>query len=104
MTTASQLQGLAIDEANRIFERAEQLKPELHKLKKREAQIVETLHAADLARQRARDFVPALGPDFQCPRCWVEKEARSTLRPVRGTDDEEILRCPNCGRDWKVVI
>jgi len=40
------------------------------------------LHLARVAAQRARDFVPMLGPNFYCPVCWIENEERAVLHPI----------------------
>jgi hypothetical protein len=52
--------------------------------------------AADLASraaERTAHFVPMLGSNFQCPRCWVCDENRSPLMPI----PVDLFRCNVCG-------
>ena len=36
----------------------------------------------ELASQRLNNYPLMIGPNFQCPRCWIEHEKQSALRPV----------------------
>jgi len=55
----------------------------------------------EFAQKRVLSYRPRIGPDLQCPRCWVETEIRSTLggvaRPL-GTPStsSDILTCHTC--------
>ena len=48
------------------------------------------------APQRALDFQPVLGADYQCPTCWIKYERRAALRPITGPPDEDLFRCSSC--------
>jgi hypothetical protein len=59
---------------------------------------------ASLAHQRALDFQPSIGGDFQCPTCWVERGERRTLRNIKSDSDAyDIWRCTVCA-DRKIPI
>jgi len=72
------------------------LQTELKHIEKRKVEIDAKLQTVRRAHQRALDFRPSIGADFQCPRCWVEKALRSTLRPVGSDPRLNILRCGTC--------
>ncbi|MCF8469332.1 MAG: hypothetical protein K9G30_00960 [Parvibaculum sp.] len=57
------------------------------------------LNAAQLCHDHFADFQVKVGADYQCPRCWINNESRSTLRPVPSDTDTDILHCPNCQLD-----
>lgn len=48
------------------------------------------------ARKRLLNYSPRVGPDFQCPRCWMENEKRSVLRTVVTNIDDDVFRCDVC--------
>jgi hypothetical protein len=78
------------------------LQAELRALERRKIEIDAELEAAKLARQRLLEYRPRLGPDFQCPHCWVESETRSTLVPLDGATDDDVLRCNTCRSEYVI--
>lgn len=48
------------------------------------------------APERLLSYVPRIGPDFQCPRCWIEHERRSVLQAVPTNIDDDVFRCASC--------
>lgn len=85
--TAAQYQRGATNLEREIFDLESQLE------KKKTA-----LHLARVAVQRARNFVPARGPDFYCPSCWITKEENAVLHPIPG----DVMRCNECGDGFVV--
>ena len=55
-------------------------------------------HTAGRSSQRAADFVPTRGIDFQCPRCWIFDEKASGLTPL----PEDVFRCETCGQRYEI--
>ena len=78
------------------------LEAELAAIDQRVAEVNAEIKDAKLARTRLLDFRAQIGADFQCPHCWVQSEARSTLEAVPGTDGEEILICRTCGSEYLI--
>jgi len=73
------------------------LEAEFRDIEKRKSEIEARLQAGNLAFERLGNFDPRIGADFQCPRCWVQKEIRSGLHPVGSNTRDDILRCGVCG-------
>jgi len=78
------------------------LEAELAAIDQRVAEINAEIRQAKLARQRLLDFRPRLGSEFQCPRCWIQGDARATLEASPNTSGEEILTCRTCGSEYVV--
>ena len=76
--------------------RAREFEAELLEIERRKIEIGAKLKAAHLAPQRALNFKPMLGSDYQCPVCWIDHDARSTLFSVPATTTDDIMRCPTC--------
>ena len=95
-----------LDEAANTVQRLEEgvavLEAELAAIDQRVAEINGEIRDAKLARQRLLDFRAQIGSDFQCPRCWVQSEERSTLEALPTTDGEEILICRTCGSEFLI--
>jgi lysine 2,3-aminomutase len=82
--------------------RLEAVMAELAAIDQRVAEINAEIRQAKLARQRLLDFRPRLGSEFQCPRCWIQGDARATLEASPNTTGEEILTCRTCGSEYVV--
>ena len=93
-----------LDEAANAVQRLEEgvavLEAELAAIDQRVAEINAEIKDAKHARTRLLDFRAQIGADFQCPHCWVQNEARSTLEAVPG--GEEILICRTCGSEYLI--
>src|SRR5687768_1343773 len=83
---------------------ARALEAELRELEVGKVQIDAKLHAANRSRQRLLGFQHRIGRDYQCPRCWIQNEARSALSPIPGTDEHDIMRCHACGADFVIPL
>jgi hypothetical protein len=97
---------LLLDEAANTVQRLEDsvsvLEAELAAIDQRVAEINAEIQDARLARKRLLDFRAQIGTDFQCPRCWVQSETRSTLEALPGADGEELLICRTCGSEYLI--
>ncbi len=80
------------------------LEAELLVIERRKIETEAELKGAKLARTRLLDFRPRLAHGFQCPRCWIENERQSALRPVPNTTSDEILRCHACGSEYVIPV
>src|ERR1700675_4038863 len=78
------------------------LQTELREIERRKGEIEAKLHAADFAHKRSLNFRPRIGSDFQCPRCWVQNETRTALRPDDSNTRDDIFRCHICGADYVI--
>ena len=95
-----ELKQAAIRIANYVQGDALELKRELLEVQARESQLQASIHAAGIARERARNFVPLLGGDYQCPSCWVERERKAGLRPVDSPNRNDNFVCRECGLEF----
>jgi DNA-directed RNA polymerase subunit M/transcription elongation factor TFIIS len=96
MSFADQIHEVAVRLATYGQSRAAALKQELLKVEARKRELEAQLHVAKFAHQRLRDFVPTRGSEFQCPRCWIEHETLSALRPTSRGTGNEIFECDTC--------
>ena len=51
---------------------------------------------AKVAAQRYEKFIEVIGPDWQCPRCWMEHAEQTNLRKLHSKTDEDIYMCSTC--------
>ena len=80
-------------------QRSVYLKHELAELMARKAEIEAHLHSATVLEERLARFQPEISGSLQCPRCWVDREMRSSLIRAPGTGLEDAFRCLKCGFD-----
>ena len=98
MSIERQIQDQAADIAAEHQQRVDKLERELRELEARKLQVEEALRTARIIPKRLARFQVKVGTDHQCPRCWLQQEARSTLEPIGGgTRHEEYFRCRSCG-------
>ena len=102
MDIATALREEAKYAADRLQGQMPGLSAELAEIERRKAEIESKLRAAGVASERLRRFEPRVGADFQCPRCWIEKDARSKLSPVGSDTTNDIMRCRTCGADFEI--
>jgi hypothetical protein len=92
----------ALEVANNIQERTLALKRELVQIKTREMHIEAQLEQAHLAHQRLFNYRPTLGPDYQCPRCWIANEKSFPLKPIPSADSSDHFRCTGCQFEFSI--
>ena len=97
MSTNEVIRKEAVQIANEIDRNASALELDLQEVEARKVEIEAKLHSAKLSLKRLSNFHSEDGGDFQCPRCWISNEARSSLTPILGTDSEDIFKCKVCG-------
>jgi hypothetical protein len=102
--TTDRLQQFAVQEANELKAAEARIEQEIRDIEEIIAGLVARRDSARLSHQRLLNYTPALGSDYQCPRCWVDHEVRSVLTPVPGTDTEDCFRCGVCGFQIGVPI
>jgi DNA repair exonuclease SbcCD ATPase subunit len=85
--------------------RAATLERDLAQIEKRKSELQTQLHAAHLAQKRLDRFVPELGGELQCPRCWIDHGNFASLRPVGGgTESHDIFRCNTCHAEFRLRL
>ena len=52
--------------------------------------------------KRLLKFQTKIGTEFQCPRCWIEHERRSSLRPVPAGTRDDMMKCSVCAAEYAV--
>jgi hypothetical protein len=83
--------------------RARVLEPQLQEIEKLKLEIEAECRAARLAPKRLLEYKFQIGPEYQCPRCWVYQERRSALQPTNAPNaDRAILRCQTCAAEFVV--
>jgi hypothetical protein len=105
MAIDDELRKIAGEIAAEAQGRVTQLEQQTLELKKRLAETKAKRDAARLAPERLANYPVKLGPNYQCPRCWIDHEHRAPLRPVPNDNArEDILRCGRCGADWPIPV
>ena len=100
MSIESEIEQVAIDIARQLEARGARAEHELLEIKAKEAQLLRQCDAARNAQNRRLNFQIKLGSDYQCPRCWIMHETRSSLHPVHAEHPRvDILRCDACRFD-----
>ena len=101
MTNANtELRQMAIQIANDLDGRNLHLGKEIQNAELHVAELKLELEASRMARQRSRDFSPALGSDFRCPECWVRRGIETTLIPRDSPDEIDIYVCKTCSFEF----
>jgi DNA-directed RNA polymerase subunit M/transcription elongation factor TFIIS len=97
MSFADQIYGVAVRLAKYAQNHAAVLQQELVQVEARKRELEARFHTAKFAQERLQQFVPTRGSEFQCPRCWIEHETLSALRPTRrGSGNTDIFECNRC--------
>jgi hypothetical protein len=96
MSAESELQARATQIVDDAMARARGLEKELLALEARKLVIEEQLRTAQNALQRLDSFRIRIGAEFQCPSCWINHGAWSSLTPLTGTSREDFFRCRVC--------
>ena len=101
VSAATDLKQEAVQIANDIKRNALALEPERLELEVRVRAINAISDNASLSIERARNFIPLVEGDRQCPSCWVRNEQKSGLRPVNSPDNHrDIFVCNTCGFEF----
>ena len=54
------------------------------------------LDSARASLKRATSFPNQFEGDYCCPRCWVERDVRTKLRPLTDDDGNDVFECHRC--------
>ena len=82
--------------------RARALEPQLQEINKLKLEIEAECEAASLAPKRLLKFQTKIGTEYQCPRCWIEHERRSSLRPVPTGTRDDMMKCSVCPAEYAI--
>ena len=96
MSIATELQQAALMLATDMQQRVHDFETEKLEIEMQLAQVQAHIDAAGSAHKRFSNYRPEIGPDYQCPSCWIKHERRATLRPVSSDSDADIMRCSEC--------
>lgn len=96
---------LAAEIAQHYISYAVQLRQEREKLQAQLSDIEAKLATAYHTNQRLTSFQPRIGSNYSCPRCWMDSEMSSPLRPLEGgTQHEDFWKCGACGSEFSTPI
>src|SRR5262245_31346980 len=82
MTIAASLMQYAQDIALQQEQRASAIQQEILKLEEQLLQKQAAMNSCRLAAQRLSNFVPQVGANYYCPRCFIEHELVTALDPI----------------------
>jgi len=99
MPYVTEIRKFAAEIGRHAEQRAVYLKHELADITARKAEIETHLRSTTVLQDRLARFQPEDGGSLQCPRCWVDRETRSSLARAPGTGLEDSFRCLKCGFD-----
>jgi len=91
-----ELKALANEMAAHEQAKLSQIEKRLTELEDEKAALEARRDLASTARERALNFQPVLGADYQCPACWVVGEERAALGPISGEPHKDFFRCSRC--------
>jgi hypothetical protein len=104
MPYAREIRKFAAEIGRHAKQRSVYLKHELADIKARKAEIETYLHSTTTLQERLARFQPEIGGSLQCPRCWVDRETRSSLTEAPGSEKEDSFRCHKCGFDLSIPL
>jgi hypothetical protein len=97
------IEGILAEEASyqarRFQSQVAALESELREIEQRKREVEAKCKALRSMPERLFNYRARIDGNFQCPRCWIEHEKRSTLVPVGSNTRDDILRCHTCGLD-----
>jgi hypothetical protein len=83
-------------------QRSVYLKHELKDITARKSELEAHLRSTTVLQERLARFQPETMEGLQCPRCWVDREMRSSLSKAPSTGLEDSFRCLKCGFDFLI--
>lgn len=75
-------------------------------LRQEAAWLAQSMVDVPESRMRVHSYRPRIEHKLQCPRCWIRKGDRNSLRSVPGSDECDLLRCnyDPCGAEFVIPI
>lgn len=103
------IEAALIEEAQRLAANAQRrvsaLETELKEIERQKTEVAAKCQTARLAPKRALQFQPSDGAEFYCPRCWVERGKRSTVRSfATGKANFDCVRCNDRDCNAEIVF
>ena len=74
-------------------ERVKEKRKELAVLNVRKTQLESDIESVDVWAARHATFNPEIEKNLQCPDCWIKRGTQSELKPIQGTDTDDIFKC-----------
>jgi hypothetical protein len=100
MEYVGELKAIAHQMAAREQAKISQLEKRLATIEDEKALIEVQLQLARTSRQRAHDFQPVLGADYQCPTCFIKGKGLGALGTIVGKSFEVRFRCSRCDEEF----
>ncbi len=97
---ASQLTEIANEIAFSYQGRSAQIERELAEIETQKLKLQAESHAAHLAHERLGRFVPIIGGNLQCPRCWADDKTAILYGTAHGTGHIDTFRCRTCDSEF----
>jgi len=98
-----ELKALANQMSAREQAKLSQIEKRLTELEEEKALLEARRDLASTANQRALNFQPVLGSDYQCPACWIVDKERAALGPISGEPHKDFFRCSRCNEAFGFV-
>ena len=102
MTYVREIGKFAAQIGRHAEQRSVYLRHELADMTARRTEIEGHLHSTTVLQERLVRFQPEIGGSLQCPRCWVDRETRSSLTEAPSMEKEDRFRCHKCGFDLSI--
>jgi hypothetical protein len=93
MSIEGELKQMAHEVVSRAQHRASGLNREYLEAQKVAADLKAKLDFANLSLDRLANFKVKIGTNYQCPTCWIDREARVAFHPVSSQTRDDIFRC-----------
>jgi hypothetical protein len=104
MSIQGELKQVARQLADSAKVRLARIEEEIAEIEERKAQLLSEREAVRNAAERALNFLPMRGIDYQCPRCWINHKTRAMMEPILSQKPkEDVLRCIQCGFEYNVT-
>jgi hypothetical protein len=96
MAARDEISNAAADIAQALHDKAARLQEEYLIAESHAAHLKAEHDKASIGPKRLASFQVKIGPDYQCPRCWIEHERGSALLPIPSDGRHDIFRCSRC--------
>jgi hypothetical protein len=103
MPYVMEIRKFAAEIARHAEQRSVYLKHELADMTARRAEIEAHLHSTTVLQERLVRFQPEIGGSLQCPRCWVDRETRSSLTEAPSSEKEDSFRCQSAASTFRPI-
>jgi DNA-directed RNA polymerase subunit RPC12/RpoP len=95
--TQQKIRRVAQELAEAARHRVTQLEQTLLELAEKQVKIRADCDAARSSLQRLRNFEVYARGYYQCPRCWIDRNAQVALRPILSPNKDDLFQCRECG-------